>query len=819
MTFIRWNTDLETRNVNIKEQNLLRLALKCRLISTEQEKQILSYYIGKKEQHPDISIVQIFKDRDFLSDEQIRFLFAVKNHLQMKMLDKRFGELGVANKFIDPENVKRALEQQNEIFKKTQESILIGDILLEKNEISKSNKAAILLTQDRIEDEFLAASFNDIASSEMERLNINMRFGAIAVRTGFVSLAQVNQALKIQKARNVETRENVYLGQILQEQFGLSDEHLTKILKTQKKLEKDRLSLEKALVLYNQENKLGKGLSRFFEYRFSKNQLSAFITLKQTVSDSLKVSDFLAWLKTIGITHGICGKKEIQNFLKTAAVGDEFKVARGKAPVYPVHGTAEILFDAFQKAASKENSNQAALGFVKKGDILARIFPPKEGIVGMNVCGFRITPPEGRMANLSHGKGVMKKGDLFLADIDGTPILFKGRTLFVTHSDFSYPTRYLSGNISGELGDEYLNCNLKVEGNIGPGALVQCHDIVVDGDVRGRIHASGKVQIHGCVEYRLDQDEKMRTISSDDEIYINRKIVNAVIISSRRVMALNSDIISSKVYALDEIMLKNVYTEGYAPGFLQVGKNPNFKLRAINEALKIKRKRLQALLHKTELEGIERWFDGKIQMQNSYLEQKAILEYLLKQMDNKAVIQLPGAKERTAAVLQYLRSASEGTDADPMNWHTAETLLCNFFTDLESIPPDAQKAHVRKILDIKYRMYKASVNATKRYKNEYKVRKELVMEKIGKNTDEINRLRLAVDGLLVKKDYLKLSEAGRVSSANAFIRVKNQVEAGTLIKIGASKLEVKPTVYGVKFSKKQKKDASGPEIIIEGLYE
>lgn len=810
---------MENRSVNIQEQNLLRLALKCRFISTEQEKEILSYYIGQREQHPKISIVQIFKDRGFLSDEQISFLFAVKNHLQMKMLDKRFGELGVANKFIDSENVKRALEQQDEIFKKTQDSILLGDILVEKNEISKANKAAILLTQDRIEDEFLAASFNDIASSEMERININMRFGAIAVKKGFVSLAQLNQALTIQKARNAEIRENVYLEQILQEQFGLSDENLTKIFKVQKEIEKQRLSLEKALILYNQENQLGKGLSLFFEYRFSKNKLSALITLKKAVSESLDASDFIAWLKTIGITHGLCGKKEIQKFLKTAAVGDEFKVAQGKAPVNSVDGTAEILFDTFQKELSKEDSNQTVSGFVKKGDILARILPPKEGMAGVNVCGFKITPPEGRMVNLAHGKGVMKKGDLFLADIDGTPTLFKGRTLFVTHSDISYPIRHLSGNISGELGEKYLNCNLKVAGDIESDALVRCHDIVVDGDVRGRIHASGKVQIHGCVEYCLDQDEEMRTISSDDEISINRKIVNAVIISSKRLIALNSDLISSKVYALDEIMLKNVYTAGHAPAFLQVGKNPKPKLMAINEAVKIKKKRLKALLHKTELGGIEKWFDWKIQMQNSYLEQQAILQHLLKQMDNKAVVQLPGAKKRTDAVLQHLKSASEDTDVDSMNWHAAETFLCDLFTDLENIQPDARKAHVRKILDVKYRMYKASVNATKRDKNEYKVRKELVMKKIGKGADEINRLHIEVEGLLVKKDYLELNEAGRVSSANAFIRVKNQVEDGTLIKICASTLEVKPTVYGVKFSKRQKKDATGPDIIIEGLYE
>ncbi|WP_020588029.1 flagellar assembly protein A [Desulfobacter curvatus] len=810
---------MENRSIDIKEQNLLRLALKCRLISSEQEKKILSYYIGQKEQHPDISMVRIFKDHDFLSDEQISFLFAVKNHLQMKMLDKRFGELGIANKFIEPENVKKALKQQNEIFKKTRESVLIGDILLEKNEISKANKAAILLTQDRIEDEFLAASFNDIASTEMERLNINMRFGAIAVKKGLVSLAQLNQALKIQKAQNDKMREKVYLGQILQEQFGLSDANLTKILRTQKELEKQRLALEKALSLYNRENQLGKGLSRFFGYRFSKNKLSAFITVKKNVPENLTVSGFLAWLKTIGITYGICGEQEIQKILKTAAVGNEFKVAQGKAPVNPVDGTAEIFFDTSQKPTSKEDSNQTAHGFVKKGDVLARILPAKAGVAGKNVCGFTIAPPEGQMVHLSTGAGVTKKGNLCIADIDGRPTLFKGRTLFVKHADFSYPTRYLSGNISGELGEEYLDCNLKVEGDIGPDALVQCHDIVVDGDVRGRIHASGKVQIHGCVEYRMDQAEEMRTIRSDDEIYINRKIVNAVIMSSKRLIALNSDLISSKVYAFDEIMLKNVYTQGHAPAFLQVGKNPNPELRAINEAVKIKKKRLQKLLHKTELGEIERWFDGKIQIQNSYLEQQVILQHLLKQMDNKAVMQLPGAQKRAAAVLKDLKSASEKTDADPMNWHAAESFLYDFFTDLEKIRPDAGKAHLLKIIDMKYRMYKASVNTTKRYKNEYKVRKELVMKKVGKNADEIKRLRLEVDGLLVKKDYLKLNKAGRASSANAFIRVKNQVGAGTLIKVCASTLVVEPTVYGVKFSKKQKKDGPGPDIIIEGLYE
>ena len=803
----------------MKDEGLLRLALKCRLISPAQEAQILSYYIEQREHHPDVSMVRIFQEGDFLSDSQIRFLYAVKEHLQMKMLDKRFGELGIANKFIGPEQVKRALEQQNEIFRRTRESKLIGDILLEKNEISKANKAAILLTQDRIEDEFLEASFNDLAVTEMEQLNINMRFGAIAVKKGYVSLDQLNQALKIQNARNQEIQEKVYLGQILQELFGLSGKNLTTILKIQKKLEKQRLSLEKALILYNQDRNRGKGLFQFFEYRFSKNKLAAFITLKKVVPESFDVSDFVAWLKTIGITYGICGKKEIRDFFKTAGVGDAFKVARGKPPVRPVDGTAEIVFDTSQTGGGKIKMVRTGAGFVKKGDILARISPPREGKAGMDVCGFKLTPPEGRTANLAHGNGVMKKGDLFFADVDGTPILFKGRTLFVTPADTSYPLRHLSGNISEDLGDQYLHSDLKVEGDIGPGARVRCHDIVVSGDVRGRIEASGKIQVHGCVTYYLGQDEDMRTISADGEIYINKKIVNAVVISSARVIALNSDLISSKVSALDEIMLKNVYTRSHAPSVLQVGKNPSAKLKAVNEAIKVKKERLQILLHKTELQEIEHQFEGKIQMQDSYLAQQTILQYLLKQMAHKAVTQLPEPGVNTSAMVRQLKSAWETTDADSMDWQAAETFLEGLFLELNNIRPDEHKAYLGKLHDLKYRMYKASVNATTRHNNEYKVRKELLMKKIGKNADEIKQLRREVEELQVKKDYLKLNKSGRNVSEHSFIRVKNQVEAGTLIKIAASTLEVTPTVYGVKFSRKQKKDALNSEIIIEGLYE
>lgn len=217
---------------------LISLAVKCRLITMEQESQLLDRLAHQRQDNPDYSALDLFRDTRTLSKEDIAFLLAVRDHLEMKMLDKKFGELGIANQLVQPESVKKALDIQNKIFKETNESRLIGDILLEKNEITPQDKAAILLTQDRIKDELLSEAMNDIAASEIEKLSLNMRFGAIAVKKGYITIDQLNQALGVQSAEVKAGRPRRYLGNILKEMFDLSDELLGRILKIQKELEK-----------------------------------------------------------------------------------------------------------------------------------------------------------------------------------------------------------------------------------------------------------------------------------------------------------------------------------------------------------------------------------------------------------------------------------------------------------------------------------------------------------------------------------------------------------------------------------------------------
>lgn len=808
------NNSLRMTDIRNSDRTLLALAVKCRLISNEQEKQLWSVFIRKLTQDSTISILQIFKQEKILTDQDIEFLFSVQNHLLMKTLDKKFGELGVANKFINPEKVKKALDLQSEIFRETQKSKMIGDILLEQNEITKANKAAILLTQDRVRDELLAEAINDIASTELEKISINMRFGAIAVKKKYISLDQLNQALKVQKDEQGENKSKRYLGEILRELFGLSAKDLTAILNIQKELERQRLSLEKALTLYKLESNTNKRLNRLFEYRFLKNKLEAYIRIAKEVVEEVTVNDVTNWLKSIGISHGICDEQSIKAFLNNGIPGSEIKIAQGSSPTDPVNESIEFFFNT--GAGLTKPIDSAPLTVRQKGDILAKIIPYQEGTPGKDVCGNDIAPPAYKSIPLGCGKGVVRKGNLFLAEIDGHPTLFKNRTLFVSPKDLSHPTENLSGNIRTDLGSQYEIANLSIDGTVETGAKIICHELVVKGDVKGQIMATGRVQIDGNA---LNTGEHPNIISSDKDIVITKNIFNTILITSENLLAPNADLISSKVYAFQDIILKSIYSKEETPSILQIGKKPNLRTNAINQTIIEKKQILKRLLCQDDLAEIENWFNGKIQMQNVYIEQQTILQELLKLFNDKEFERFETIEEK---IKEFITCSQERPNQDSFTLFesaSAQQLIKEILNELQGLPAEKQKTFLKEMLDIKFAMYRAAVNAAQRYKNEYSARQDIVMKKIKNQLSEINKTKQEIKDLYVKKDYLKLSESKSVPSVNPTIRVKNQVEKGTIIRGRSSSLILDQTIYGVKFSEKQKSLTDRPQIIIEGFYE
>jgi len=804
--------------ISKRNSHILGLALKCRLITVEQEKKILSQLIEKQQNTPDYSIVKLFREEDYLSEANIDFLFAVKQHLKLKMLDKRFGELGVANKLIRPENVKKALDLQSEIFKKTNESRLIGDILLEQEEITKATKASILLSQDRVKDELLAEAINDIASTKMEKISVNMRFGAIAVKKGFITITQLNQALQVQKDEGISKNNQRYLGEILKELFGLSDKDLTYILKIQKELEKQRLSLEKALSQYNLEENINKRLGKIFEYRFSRNKLEAYIRIAENLLEEILVSDILNWLKSIGIRFGICDEQSIKDFITKGVKGSEIKIAKGYLPTDPVNESMEFLFDT-KINNDPANQNSPRLSFVKKGDVLARITPHQEGNPGKDVCGFTIPPQKYEIIPLGSGKGVVKKGLIFFADTDGNPVLFKNRTLFVTHRDQEHPVEHFSGHVRTDLGKKYQSANLTVDGNIEKDGRVTCHKLIVKGDVRGQIHATGNVQIKGDVGENTGMKIPNPVISSHGDIIVNKTIANSVIITSKMLKAPNSDLISSQVFAFQDIILKNIYSKKSSPTILQIGKKPDLEGDAINQSIDEQKKVLNKLLHEDDLVKINHWFDDKIKVQNDFLEQQNILKQILELLEDKTLEKFKTLELKIRAFTLKPGDQENNNNQNILKTTDLKPFIAELIKDTRKLSLKDLKIHVEETLDIKFGMYRAAVNATQRHKNEYNAQKDFILKKVEKLRPEITKQEQKIDDLYKKKDFLKLSESNLSLPVSPAIRVKNQIEKTTVIKGKKSAMALKETIYGIKLFEQQKSAAEKPQIVIEGFYD
>jgi hypothetical protein len=85
-----------------------------------------------------------------ISQNQLDFLVSVQNFSDIRELDRRFGAITVQNGFATQEEINLALDEQSTLFKRTESVKLIGDILLDLEILTKEQRDAVLLRQQRL---------------------------------------------------------------------------------------------------------------------------------------------------------------------------------------------------------------------------------------------------------------------------------------------------------------------------------------------------------------------------------------------------------------------------------------------------------------------------------------------------------------------------------------------------------------------------------------------------------------------------------------------------------------------------------------------
>jgi uncharacterized protein (DUF342 family) len=799
--------------IDKENRNLVELALRCKLISPEQEQTILTELIRELQNNPGFSVLNIFRRHDYLSHRDIDFLFAVQDHPEIKRLDKRFGKLAVANRFTDYDNVEKALDFQEKHFSKTQEHKLIGEILLANQAISLANCTAVLLTQDRIKDEGLAEAMNHLAGSELEWIDINKRFGVIAVKNGHVTIQEINQALKQQKTEAEQGKPRRYLGEILKEAFALTDQDVIAILQEQKEYETQRLSLEKALHLYNSEIKMNQRLGQLFEYRIPRTKLEAFVVKKTVLIEEISVDNFQNWIKLAGIRFGIVRDREIETFLLDGQPGEAFLIAQGAPPAQGVDGSLAFFFDTGYD--SRESDGAADPGpFVKKGELIARRTPHTEGTPGRDVFGNVIFPDTVTPCYLGKGTGVESADDLtYVAAIDGNPALYRERTLFVTPLVMAPPLRRIEGDVLGDTFDDHKFYNLAIQGTIGHGAAVACNRLTVGQHVLGRVVASGSVEIRGAVGEGITQMNVARgqtDIEAQGNVVVSRNIENAKIVTKGCFQATGADVISSVILARGGIVLKNVYSNGKNASLLRIGRHETDRLVELNQLLDHKRQSLRRLKYEEALEGMMDRFQHQVKVQEESGEQQSalgLLRAMLETADIKSPVVLDDLLRNFKGILGFSRGS------------ITHQFLNGIVERFATVPLEQKRQEVQSLLDKQSGMYKAAVDATQRLKADNQANMSIIDQRMATSAGEIEILEKEVADLSLEKDFFLMDQAKGFLPFSPEIKVKNMIEQGTIVKGERTSLVIDRTMYGVKLQEVKAPGSEETTFVIQGYFE
>lgn len=801
---------------------MLDLAVNCKLLTADEERQVLPGMLDFFKKNQKESIGRYLVTHKILSKDNIQFLYSVKSHLDLLMADRKFGRLGVANNFVAPEKVQKALDMQVEIFKTRKKSIKIGDILVQNNDISVADKTALLLTQDRIKDELLADALNAIAKSEMEQLEMNKRFGAIAVKKQLISTDQLNQALKRQKQEVEKGSEKRILAEIFKELFDLSDKDIMSVLKVQKKLETKRMNLEKNLKAYNLEKTSNRELDTYFEYHVTDDKLKAIVTKTQKTDSTISTSDFLNWFSLSGIKYGLCNKDQIETFLNHEGDHTQLEIASGKAPVPFQKEKIEFHFDV-QAMGNDEADAGADLPTVKKDDVLATITPHEDAVPGTDVFGRPIHLPEEPVTFLGAGQGVAKQQTQFIALMPGHPQVFKDRTLFITPSLEGVQTQDIDGDITDEDHTDYPACNLNVKGNIVPGIHVACHDLTIQGDIMGNVTATGNIDISGNIgQGNLDSiDEKQHCkVEAAGHIRISHKIINANIIAKQGLNAPNSDLVASKVFACGDVVLNNIFSSRQAPSILKVTRENLIAIEKISKKIESLNAGLAKLTHKVELENLSKELMEQIQVQNGYLEKQNVTIFL-NRMLNSPEVQTQGPKS-IEEKYNIFKSLADEDNQDPIviPEHTkAHRFMTIVMDKINPLNENDQKLYVKELYENISGMYKTAVKVTERINKKYEARSKMIDKQVEQSKSNIQKIEDKIDEFQHKKDLIMHGTDQSKMNIKPVIKVKNQAGKQTIILGETAKMVIDKSIYRVSLTETFDEKRNKAIIKVDGFYD
>jgi uncharacterized protein (DUF342 family) len=793
---------------NLPFEQMMRIfdmALDFLSIDSSKKENIVRVLEEKFQEHSDISVTEIFKQENLISDEEIEYVRIFDAHLKTVSLDQHFGRLAIANGLTSEKEVALALNHQKIYFEKYRIHTKIGDILVENKRLSPGDQVSILLTQNRIKDENLSGALNQIGATLRQQDMINKQFGVLAIKKELVTIKQVNTALAVQKDEKQTQGEIRFIGQILQETAHLSDEDIMGLLLEQKQFEKRRLDLEKALYTIKSEIKISNKFNKIFEYQVSRDGLEVFVKKRIEIKEIMPVYEFLIWLRRSGIKFGVVSDAVLETFIQTAEKESHIIAAKGQPAKPSINESLQFYFES------------DSFCIVKKGSFLARIIPGEKGKPGKNVLGHTILPAKPSICVLNAGSGVIKKGPVFIARIDGHPIL-KNNTLRVEPMVEKTDIKTINGSISTDTKEMYESETVFLKGGITRGAILRCHSLSIQGDLLGQVICTGDIDVKGSVgtdeQTKEDQSIRQTGIICQGSVKVSKSIIHSKIQTAGELSAFNSTVTGSEVIAAKDISISAALKGNHTPSVFRFGLKPEDKIIATDHTLEMKNEQLSVLKREMEISRLTQEYQKELKEEAHHQMEQAILKNLVEIIEAPELYRY----ERLEEKISYLNRLPDFSSIKAYYFKPAKTDMAQAsfnqivgLTEKMSLGKVLQQ--IKKKIDLKLEDENAN---SRRYEIEtqFKSRLAVFEQEIADGSEEIEKLENEIKGLEALKT--KLGEIYFTFWPQfGSVRIKNRCEKGTIIKGRIARRVVEKTIYNVRFKEVMDPKTHTASIVIE----
>ena len=471
-----------------------------------------------------------------------------------------------------------------------------------------------------LKDYFLA---NDLISPQnIERLlraakALGMRqkefkFGAIAIRKGFINQSVLTLALEEQKTDIKNKKKVRRIGDMLVEAGMLTEKQCEYIFKLQKRVRKEVEKAVEAKGVHTGPMDAKKGQKKnqtqdTADRGSAQTQKNALVLLEPEVIDggiNLVVSnDFMvAFLsktdefdKNItltrlkdalfdrGIVQGVVADEMLEGFIRSSGFKTKlFRVAKGISPIQGKDARVDFFFNIdYLKAGGLTHDgaidfkDRGEIPHVEQGTVLAEKIPMVESRSGYTIYGDEIQMERAKDLGLKFGKGATLSEDGFkvMAAVNGCPKYSLSGHIFV-HEEY-----VTQGDVDYETGHINYNGNVTIKGRIKSGFEVKGNDIkaleldggslVADGNINisGGIN-EGNIYCRGNVYAKFIHNSKLICMG---DVIIQKEILDADVECSGSCVVESGKLMSSRITAKMGVKARDIGTQMGGPSMIKVG--------------------------------------------------------------------------------------------------------------------------------------------------------------------------------------------------------------------------------------------------------